>query len=245
MWVKSDDVREYAYYQFGMQRTGTTIIDVMCRLNFGVWKANDHSDHLDPYSSPMDRPDHFIWKHALDVPGHLPEDAPVILNYKNPYTLMESFAFRRGVGNGNWQNTHGKDERFDKHNGMPRFWIDQPGHGRTYIIQVAKAYKHWFETWLDFYEKNKDRTVLIKWEDILEEDKRKTVFDEIKDKFGWQDPIHDPYKWPPHVGSSQPITSRVDYYIEGKPTRLERHHIDKINEVIGTDLISRVGYDII
>jgi hypothetical protein len=240
MWIVEEGPRKRGYYQFGMQRTGTTAIDAAIRHNYQIWKMNDHPRNLDREVTPPHP--NLCWKHNINIPPKMEDDAPVILNYKNPYTLIESFAYRKGLGNGGWDHTY-KDLYKQPYN--PEICIDRKGDGRTYIKQVMMVYKHWAGTWLRFANREADRTTLIKYENLLVPEKRIEIFDGISQKYGWGDPIPGDLFWPEHCGSSLPIADRIEYYLNEEPTKLTRVQIDCINDTLGTDLIERMGYRVI
>ena len=231
--------RNHGYFQFGLQRTGTTFIDFMFRHNFQNWKANDLIEP-DP-KNPPPSPDILTWKHSIWVPKHYRQGWPVILNYKNPYTWMESMIYRRGIANGGWGFTYSRNypilgRRSDTYEKHKEDWLE-------YSDCFVQVYRFWFNTWLDFYEKNKDITYIIKYEDLLYEDRREDVFNNAADKFGWDKP--EEYFWYPHVGASEPIADRIDYYKKEEPERLEGKYIDLINEFFDKDLMDRLGYRVL
>ena len=250
MWSMSDTTpRVYGYFQFGIQRSGTTIVDRILRDNWQIWKANDHPDYApDPYFPQPQMETN--WKHHIDIPNNLPEEAPKILVYKNPYTWAESMAFRKGNGNGNWGQSWGH-ENLNLYPQPKPGWnnISVPGQGMVNIGQIMYVYQHWFNTWLPYAEQNPDTTYVIKYEDILTDEGRLKVFNEIATKFGWE--TKDEIKWVNHVGSSQPMTeARIQYYLEGRPTdpRFFVHgprYVQSINDILGRDFIASLGYEII
>jgi hypothetical protein len=248
MWQLTDSTpREFRYYQFGLQRTGTTIIDRIIRDNWNYWKANDAEQNLPKPFTLQPQPD-TVWKHAIDIPPNYDQNAPTILVYKSPYTWAESMAFRRGLGNGAWNQSWGH-EHLNLYPQPKPGWnnVTMPGQGTVNIGQIMYVYKHWFNTWLPFVEEHPDNTVLIKYEDLLVDEKRNEIFKDITTKFGW-DIIENP-TMPKHVGSSQPMDQeRIDYYLKGRPTQEMfyqhgRRYLNSINDILGHELITRLGYE--
>ena len=232
------DNKKFGYYQFGIQRTGTTLIDYMIRAHFKNHKAND----LIPHTVRPPSPEILTWKHMIWVPKNYRKGFPVILNYKNPYTWVESMMYRKGQANGGWGFTYR-----DTFKNLGQQYIVQPENNRhngtVYLDSLVQTYRFWFTTWLDFYDNNKDITYIIKYEDLLYEDRRDNIMNEIADKFGWEKP--EKYNWPNHIGSSQPIDNRIEYYKAEKPTRLERRFVDFINEFFDKELMDRLGYSVL
>jgi hypothetical protein len=252
MWQMEDSTpRLYTYFQFGLQRTGTTIVDRMIRDNWGFWKANDHEDYKPRPYTPQPQ-EQSIWKHMIDMPSRFEAGSPTVLVYKNPYTWAESMAFRNGMGNGAW-NTSWGHENLNLYPQPRPGWnnISVPGQGLCNIGHIMYVYQHWFNTWLPYAEQNPDTTVLIKYEDLLVAPSRKRIFDEIADKFGWPRIDEGNLVMANHVGSSQPMDAeRTKYYIQGRPTdeRFYKHgtrYIQSINDILGRDFIASLGYEII
>jgi len=250
MWSTSDETpRTYAYFQFGIQRSGTTIIDRIIRDNWGYWKANDCGDYKpEPYlPQPQDKS---IWKHHIDIPPRLPENAPVILVYKNPYTWAESMACRNGMGNGGWNSSWGH-EHLNLYPQPKPGWnnISVPKMGTCNIGQIMYVYQHWFNTWLEYHKQNPETSVLIKYEELLVDESRQRIFNDIADKFNW--PRVDNIIMANHAGSSQPMTEeRTQYYLNGRPThdmffQHGNRYIQSINDILGKDFIASLGYEIL
>lgn len=233
------DNKYYAYYQFGLQRTGTTIIDRMIRDNFKFNKAND----LTPHTVPPPNADELTWKHELNVPKKLRPGIPVILNYKNPYTWLESMIYRRGASNGAWQRTYGDTYKIQDRWKREETRIEADDNGTCYPDQMLRCYKHWFNTWLKYYDENESTTVLVKYEQLLYRDLRTEIFDGIQQKFNWPEYEYPEYVWAMHSGSSQPMTKdRIAYYHKSVPTQLEQRFIDMVPQIMGEDLMKRLGY---
>lgn len=96
MWQYDDELfpnRQYTYFQFGLQRTGTTVIDRVIKDTWGYWKANDAFPNDIQVRPPAYHK--YVWKHSIDFPDQFEKGAPVVLVYKNPYTWAESMAFRK------------------------------------------------------------------------------------------------------------------------------------------------------
>ena len=236
------DHKYYAYYQFGLQRTGTTIIDRMIRDNFKFNKAND----LTPHTVKPPNADLLTWKHELNVPKLLRPGLPVVLNHKNPYTWLESMMYRRGASNGGWQQTYGKVYETQNQWERNKTRVDIEENGTCFPDQMLRCYKHWFNTWLKYCDENKETTMLIKWEHLLYKDLREDIFNEMWQKFSWPEYQFPEYTWAMHSGSSLPMTNdRIAYYVKSVPTQLEQRFIDMVPKIMGENLMKRLGYPIL
>lgn len=254
MWTLEDENfpnRNYTYFQFGIQRTGTTILERAIKDAWGMWKANDFWPNDINRTPPAY--DQYVWKHSIDYPDHYTRTAPTVLIYKNPYTWAESMAFRKGSGNGGWSFTYGHEAEEHMYP-QPNHWntISVPRQGTTNFGQLMYTYKHWFGTWLAHAEQYPESTMLIKYEDLLVEESRNRILREIGQKFGWPDLGEDHnFTFVNHVGSSQPMTpERTQYYIDGRPTddRIwanNGRYIKSIRDILGVDLIERLGYQVL
>lgn len=240
--------RTFGYFQFGLQRTGTTVVDRVIKDTWQLWKANDAEQYLpDPY---LPQPQmQSIWKHHIDIPEKFEKGLPAVLIYKNPYTWAESMAFRKGLGNGAWNSSWGH-EGADLYPQPKPGWnnVTAPGQGTTNFGQITYVYKHWFNTWLEYAKEYADTTVLIKYEDLLVQESRNAVFQEMVDKFGWSQ-FEGDIIFPKHVGSSQPMDeNRTQYYLNCLPRhpmffQHGRRYIQSINDILGQELIESLGYE--
>jgi len=251
MWTISDSTpRTYTYFQFGIQRSGTTIIDQLIKKYWNYWKAND-CDQYKPVPFEPQPQKECVWKHNIDIPKNFEKGLPAVIVYKNPYTWAESMAFRNGMGNGGWNATWGH-ENLDLYKQPRPGWnnVTFPGMGTCNFGQISYVYKHWCETWLPYAEEYADTTVLIRYEDLLRQDSRNAIFKEIADKFGW-DPIEEDIELIPHVGSSQPMDeNRMNYYLNMAPKHpmFFQHgprYKQSINDILGAELFERLGYKIL
>lgn len=67
------------FYLFGLQRTGTNLVQHLMESNFAGKVANQSEDE---------------WKHSLKVSSNLDNDVPILKVIKSPYTWVESIVFR-------------------------------------------------------------------------------------------------------------------------------------------------------
>jgi hypothetical protein len=235
------DGKYHGYFQYGMCRTSTTLISRMIADNYKVHPRNQLHMRDRPINPPSLESD---WKHHVHIPYNLPENVPVVLCYKNPYTWLESMLYRRGMANGAWHQTHGKEFKGRRQ----KYRIETPaGNGTAFVDDLLYSYKQWFDTWLPYYEENKDLTVLISYEnDMLNPDNLLPLFNGIADKFGWPEFDFPQLSWPRHVGSSQEFNNtKMSYYKAGRPQELEQWAIDLVPEIFGEDLIKRLGYEVV
>ncbi|MBT7399022.1 MAG: hypothetical protein HN775_07495 [Hellea sp.] len=237
------DGKYFGYYQYGMCRTATTLVSRMIAENYKVHFRNNlymRDSAVRPPNLDSD------WKHHVHVPNNLPENVPVVLCYKNPYTWLESMLYRNGIANGAWQQTHGKEfnNRRQKYRVEPK---EGYSNGTGFVDDLLYSYKQWFDTWLPYYENNKDMTVKISYEhDMLNKDNLIPLFNGMANKFGWPEYDFPQIQWPRQVGSSQEFNNtKHNYYLEGRPTELPQWAIDLVPEIMGEDLLKSLNYSVL
>lgn len=235
------------YILFGLQRTGTNYVEQLINRNFNATSLTVTGTML--------------WKHDLEVPVDSLNNtsAPIIVLYKNPYTWFESNAYRSG------------DIRFDVHfpfyqkeeyrhmsMGHKTNWIETlslPASARVNetlgilstrdeMINIIKLYKFWFKNWIEnFPEQFKDRLILLRYENLLEDNKRISFLDYLNN-LGFQ-------KTKPSYVNLEPgavprskfyTTKHTEYYLSEEPEFLNKDTIQKINEELGESLFDILGY---
>ena len=208
------------YYVFGLQRSGTNFLEQLMKKNFGAQRRNSAKDS---------------WKHSIDIPTGYERGAPTLIIHKNPYTWVESIALRNTVDWLKTQNTYPAKEIEDD-----RYVIGSSPPMN--IINLAKTYKHFHETWL------KDEYLVISYENLLIEEKRNEALRSIQERYDFSRPKNKPWEIPQRGSVSQSRdynTQREEYYIQGKPETLNHLQIAKINFILGKDLISSMGYEVL
>jgi len=156
-----------------------------------------------------------VWKHSIDVPEHFyPAKHTPIIIYKNHLTWVESLLFRNQEDFFRKQTTYTPSEND--------------------VESIAKTYRHWYDTWIRNYETS---SLVIRYEDILIEEKRNLFLENVKDEFKF---VKNPGDWKNisagKVSHSKNYTDDMrEYYLEGKPSRLTQDQIDKIGEIINNN----------
>lgn len=214
------------YFDFGLQRSGTNFIEQIIQTNFGGQRQNRHKAG---------------WKHFIDPPELWTGQHATFLIYKNPYTWVESICFRNTV---DWIKTQRKYPALEGPVDL------KLGPKNINVEALAKTYRHWHDKWIlnPKPNANYDNVVIIKYEDLLREQKRNQILESIQLKFNSQ--RKKPNQWiiPQRGKVSQSRDydkERESYYLDMKPQKLQKQHIDCINNLVGTDLIASLEYDIL
>jgi len=211
------------YFMSGLQRSGTNFIEESVSKNYGTRKVNNGKD---------------LWKHHIVVPSAL-KTKNVIIVYKNPYTWIESIAFRNSVDFLRTQRHFPVDE-------LPRDKDMMVGSGNFNLINLAKTWKTYQQNWCFNYSK-KESAFYIKYEDLLEDEKREEIFCNLENKFDWKRK-QKTLQFTNRGGVSQSRdynANREEYYRLGVPKDLTEKQIYMINNTIGRSLISHMGYEVL
>lgn len=181
------------------------------------------------------------WKHSIDVPSGFDKTKPTIILYKNPYTWVESIAYRNQVDWVKRQTLYPVTEECDDDYKI--------GPNNFNLINLCKTYQHFHRTWV--MNNPCEIRMIIKYEDLLDDKKRSHIMHQIKDEFMFQRSTpagQTGWFIPPKgkVSQSKDYTpDRESYYISMKPKHLNKKQIDKVNEVIGNQMIKQLGYVIL
>lgn len=207
-----------------MQRSGTNFVETIMKRNF-----------IAHHSNPATR----CWKHSIDLPERYEKRVPTLVIYKNPYTWIESICLRNQVDWIKKQTKYPANEVCNKNLRL--------GPKNFNVINVAKTYKHFHETW--FINNPCDNRIAVRYEDMLQENTRNEILNKIQTQFlierhnsnkGWIIPERGV------VSQSRDYNGdREKYYLEMKPKNLSDMQIDAINKNIGTDLIEKMGYNVL
>lgn len=211
------------YQIFGIQRSGTNFVETVMRSNFNKTKKNSQR---------------LCWKHTITDPTGLDKAAPTIVIYKNPYTWVESIAFRNTV---DWLKTQTKYPA--KAPTTPELTI---GPSNLNLTNIIKTYRDFYQNWLG--REDMSMYYVIKYEDLLNQNIRDVIMEEICQKFWWTKTKKGPWAYPSRGSVSQSKDYSLDreqYYVAGKPEKLTEEHIKEINQILGEDFIRSMGYSIL
>ena len=205
----------FDYYIFGLQRSGTTFLERMLTNTFNAkWLNGDYT-----------------WKHELLVPDIIKENRhTTLVNFKNPYTWLESIIFR---GNADLLMTAtGYGLQDDTGPGSVI------GHDGINLTNVAKLYAVYAERWLA--ASTAPCVHIVRYEDMLKQYGRDMLANALLKRglIDWQLPE------PGSLFMSEDFTNdRVGYYLQESPSRFSPEQLRTINDNIPIEIFTALGYN--
>lgn len=203
-------MRNSPYYIFGLQRSGTNYLETLLRINYYAAKRNTHRK---------------VWKHSLTIPKDYDKTIPSIVIVKNPYTWIESLAWR---------------DRADWHTMQTHFPSDRKhviGPNNIDVIDAMTCARTFFDTWC-----TEDRCV-IRIEDLIQRPEAITKNIATKLNFGSRGTFRHPLERQVSMSKKYDKT-RNDYYTKQMPEHLTATDISVINDTLCEADFERLGYRI-
>jgi len=192
------------YYIFGLMRSGTNMTVTLLDKVFGVRAINNERTESD------------IYKHRFEPDPDWTPSAPVIAIHKSPYMWTESLFTRRDMS---FHRTMYEFRR-DCSAGIDVMeWLpSSDGTMQPYpdVKVQGRIYETWARGWvLD----TKLDVFVIRYEDMLVDERREEILNQIESKYGWTRTGKDTKL--PKFGSVQNspdfTESMVEYYLTGVP----------------------------
>lgn len=205
----------FDYYIFGLQRSGTTFLERMLTNTFDARWLNGAG----------------TWKHELLVPDAVTQNQHIsLVNFKNPYTWLESIIFR---GNADLLMT-ASDYGLQTDTGLDSVI----GHDSVNLANTAKLYATYAERWLSAADAG--CVHVVRYEDMLCQIGRDALANYLLGRglIDWKVPD------PGSLFMSEDFTNdRIDYYLDQRPIRFTLGQLQTINDNIPDDIFIRLGYD--
>jgi hypothetical protein len=154
---------------------------------------------------------------------------------KNPYSWVESIAYRNPMDYIEKQKLYPAGEPISANL--------IAGPNKINVVNAAKTWNYFYANWKPFvsYEK----VYCVKYEDLLIEEKRKSILEDIHEKFRckWRDnPLS--YKSPEtSILDRNQDESKTKYYLSEKPKNLTDVQIEAITKNINKELFDFFGYE--
>lgn len=217
------------FYVFGLQRSGTNYLEQTLAKNFNLRREN-------PSNRNGER-----WKHRVSVSEQVKnDDIPIFVIHKNPYMWIESICFRKSF---DWKETQTDFPATIPH-ANPEYNV---GKENLNIVNLAKTYQMFYRNWVTRSDKELlDKVYKIKYEDMLDDDKRVEILKDIRDTYDFKHPDTMPWENPTRVGMSPLFTPQSKaMYVNQTPQHLTENQIKIITQTLSPMLISNLGYDIL
>lgn len=174
------------------------------------------------------------WKHSLEM-APFEDDMFYLVIAKNPYSWVESIAYRNPMDYIERQKLYPAGEPISANLIV--------GPNKINVVNAAKTWNYFYANWKPFvsYEK----VYCVKYEDLLIEEKRKSILEDIHEKFRckWRDnPLS--YKSPEtSILDRNQDESKTKYYLSEKPKNLTDVQIEAITKNINKELFDFFGYE--
>lgn len=223
-----------SYFLCGLQRSGTNLTETIMSKNYLADSARYGPEGLGSH-----------WKHSLIVPEEILYDNVVII-HKNPYTWIESISFRDPVDFKSSQRMFPADQVHEDPDYMigAKYSIKRKSFN---LINLAKTWNAFHTNWVLNSNLEGKNVAIIKYEDLLDKDKRNAVIESIGRSFNYTQ--RTPEIIFPEKGSV-PGSKRYDneieeYYKLGVPKFLTKKQISAVNEIIDPKIMTILGYKFI
>jgi len=214
-WKKREECQKFRHY--GLQRSGTNILEAILYRYFEVWCRNGGSGYR--------------WKHSLEVQKELDEDIAFhLVISKNPYLWVESIAFR---------NPRDYIARQRKYPATDYSNIDSEliaGKNRINVVNAAKTWNEFYSNW--FYHPQQYKIMFIRYEDLLIPEKQRLILEDIQRRFNCE------WRGNPQSYKSAETTilrpqdeKKNNYYLGGRPSQLTDKQIRAISAELDENMV--------
>lgn len=222
-------------YINGLHRSGTNYLGSLLNANFGGIAGLNTNQN---FSSE--------WKHSFIPSENHNGDYPIFIIYKNIYTWLESVLHRK-IDDG-WHIVVSTitNPEYVKLETFIQPEIDYQysyNNNKFNLSFIVNCYKQYFENWIfNSDEDIKNSIVLIKYEDLLDEESRENVLTKISQKLNWV----KPEKWVnPGKGtislSKEYNEDSESYYIKGETKFLTEEQINLVDTIITEDFKNKLN----
>jgi hypothetical protein len=215
-----------------LQRTGSNYLEIV--LNKNTPSDVSFRGYLLEDGNAMSK--HCFPKHINYLKKAKIAQAYFVLVVRNPYLWAESLLFNDRMNS---------DVRESLWWGFEEYELEKNpdvGNSRYNLENLIKLYKDFYSKWLKYSDSNTD-IQLVRYEDFLDEKKAEEVSRNIISKIGGDKVVKD-FKL--HYGNVRysKYFDKNDFNYNKKeiPKKLSSNNINKITELLGSDLIQSLGY---
>ena len=216
-----------SYYIYGIQRSGTNYLEQLIKSNFPSCRVMNSQQRA--------------WKHSINMPIHWDNTQYTFIIHKNPYTWVESMCFRNRV---DWIKTQKTYPANELHT------ADILNVEGANIVNLARTWKHFHNTWLFSEETKSPKRLVIRYEDLLNDNSRRVILSTIAQMTKWGHKKTSDNDWHnPKMGkvSQSPDfdEKRLAYYQKQYPEKLTKLQIGAITQEIKPQMIRQMGYKVL
>ena len=221
--------RDQGFLIFGLQRSGSNVLSEILKRSCSSIKNN--------FFQINDRRFDVIWKHSIYVPT-INIDCPTFVIFKNPYKWVESICLRNHRDILSRQVKYPIDER----EGLSNNYLF--GKNKFNLQNLGKLYNHFFESWIINKSENIKQKIIIKYEDLLDKEKRDSFMKEISKKLNINFNMNvDPISLIGQVYQSENFSEKnLKYYKEEENLSLSEENLSIFNSNLNNLIFDMLEY---
>ena len=214
---------------FGLQRSGSNILSEL--LNRSYSSPKNIFDQINYRRFDV------IWKHSIYVPT-IKIDCPTFVIFKNPYKWVESICLR------NHRDVLTRQVKYpiDEKEGFSNNYLF--GKNKFNLENLGKLYSHFFESWVINKNKNIKQKIVVRYEDLLDKEKRETLFEKISKKLDINvNIIIDPISLVGKIDQSENFSEiNLNYYKKEGKLSLNKENISVLNSNLNNLIFDMLEY---
>ncbi len=214
---------------FGLQRSGSNILSEMLKRGY--------SSPNNSFVQINDRRFDVIWKHSIYVPT-INIDCPTFIIFKNPYKWVESICLR------NYRDILTRQVKYpiDERKGFSDNHLF--GKNKFNLANLGKLYSYFFESWIVNKNNNIKQKIIVKYEDLLDKEKREFFFKKISKKLSVNyNIVIDPISLVGQIYQSENFSEEnLNYYKREKELSLSKENLSVLNSNLNNLIFSMLEY---
>jgi len=220
MWKEREQCPKFLH--FGLQRSGTNYFEGLMYRHFEVWCRNRGTG---PH-----------WKHSLQMPGEITDEFMYFVISKNPYTWIESIAFRSPMDYIERQRLYPADDRN----------IDTDllaGKKQLNVLNMARTWNHFHRNWMEISPN--PRILVLKYEDLLDLKHKALVSIGLYFDLPMRENASQYHSMETSILDRQMDNNKKQYYASQAPKHLSEVQVSAISEVLERDVMKYCGYTVL
>jgi len=217
MWKEREQCPKFLH--FGLQRSGTNYFEGLMYRHFEVWCRNRGSG---PH-----------WKHSLQMPEQITDEFMYFVISKNPYTWIESIAFRNPMDYIERQRRYPVDDRNINTDLLA-------GKKQLNVVNMARTWNHFYRNWMEISPN--PRILVLRYEDLLDLKYKSLVAIGIYFDLPRRENASQYRSMETSLLDRKMNQSNIDYYTRGTPKHLTDVQVEAISKQLDPKVVKFYGY---